>query len=331
MASTLRSTASYSGLDQNFVINLPAGTEDGDLMVMSYSSSNHDDPVATLAGWTQIEAVGYSTSVTLGIVLFYKVASGEPSSYTWAQNATRGCNAKMASFYDDSGEGTWGLEASSGAEGTGNSLATASVTTLDNSLLLANWGYDREMLPVAPPSGMTAFGAVQQDQSGTHACYYEVVATGAATSKTLTWVTSDQMVAIAAVFSFTASAGGGGPTLTAAGSIKATTAVNGITPIGGLSGSIIGVSTNPVGKVFSEDQSADHTSQTIGGLNTGGVEGVDFEAVVGASINNAGKHVRYETATAPTAPDAAFPNTYLNKTSPAKTVDTDESTFSVEP
>lgn len=128
----------------------------------------------------------------------------------------------------------------------------------------------------------------------------------------------------------------GGPTLTAAGSVKVNTAVQNaagddIPPIGGLCGSIIGVSTNPVGVVFSEDQAADHNAQNIGGANTGGVEGTDYQAVVGASLNNAEKGIRYTTAVAPVAPDAAFANTYENKTSPAKTVDTDESTFAVEP
>ena len=120
--------------------------------------------------------------------------------------------------------------------------------------------------------------------------------------------------------------------------IDPNTPVGSIVPIGGLSGSIIGVCSNEsqaIGSpVLTPDQVADHTAVLIGGGGTGGLNGATPNtplAVKGASDNITGKTLRYETATTDVAPDAAFPNTYLNKTDPAKTVKTGEHTFSVEP
>ena len=111
-----------------------------------------------------------------------------------------------------------------------------------------------------------------------------------------------------------------------------------VASVGGLSSSVIGVSPNtaqgPDSRVLSADQASDHDARAIGGLVTGGVEGVDFMAVAvadPASNTSSGKAVRYETATSPVASGGAFPNTYLNDTDPAVTVDTGDSTFSVEP
>lgn len=113
-----------------------------------------------------------------------------------------------------------------------------------------------------------------------------------------------------------------------------------VTVVGGLSSSILGVCTNEgqdanSQRVFSEDQSSDHTATLIGGGGTGGVDGSVPNSpleIVGASDNISDKHIRYETATASdVVPDAAFPNTYLNKTYPAETVEQDGAAFSVEP
>ena len=99
----------------------------------------------------------------------------------------------------------------------------------------------------------------------------------------------------------------GQPTLTGTkGSIGSPTTVNGTPSALGLSASIIGVGTNAVGTTFSEDQAADHVSAVIGG-NDSNINVTELEVTTYDETGTTGKHIRYETAAAPVAPDGRVP------------------------
>ena len=111
-----------------------------------------------------------------------------------------------------------------------------------------------------------------------------------------------------------------------------------ITGIGGVTSSIIGVSTNQDSAevIFSETQTTNHTFAYIGG---GGTDSdgqpnpaIEHEAEVFTDGAYNGKAVRHVIADVDAAPDAAVsPSTYLNKTDPAETVEDGNHVFAEEP
>lgn len=85
------SQAPYSALGTTLVINKPAGTVDGDLLFIAIAVQD-TTVVNTLAGWTPSHSGGGANG---SIQTFYKVASGEPASYTWTSATTRACAAMI--------------------------------------------------------------------------------------------------------------------------------------------------------------------------------------------------------------------------------------------
>ncbi|MFE5140323.1 hypothetical protein ACFRDV_22045 [Streptomyces fagopyri] len=82
--------------DTTLACSVPSGTANGDVMIALISRPSSSATVTTQAGWTIIS--GFPISNTNGTVLtgFYRVASGEPASYTWAFSTGKCCIATMS-------------------------------------------------------------------------------------------------------------------------------------------------------------------------------------------------------------------------------------------
>jgi hypothetical protein len=105
MAQAIRSVsqAPYAALQANLTINAPAGVQDGDLLLIALLTEG-TVTFATLAGWTPS-----FSNITASAVIqtFYKVASGEPASYTWSCPTIRSaavmiCVSGASGVIDDS-------------------------------------------------------------------------------------------------------------------------------------------------------------------------------------------------------------------------------------
>lgn len=77
---TFINSASYSGSSGSPVVNKPTNTADRDIMFAI--AQCYGGTVTTLSGWTLVGGQGYAVNGS-NAYLYYKVASGEGSSYTW--------------------------------------------------------------------------------------------------------------------------------------------------------------------------------------------------------------------------------------------------------
>jgi hypothetical protein len=69
------------------VMNKPTNTADGDLLIMFWNYINTGGPVPTQpGGWTQLQDTAY---VANAYTIWYKTASGEPSTYTWTLDLSK--------------------------------------------------------------------------------------------------------------------------------------------------------------------------------------------------------------------------------------------------
>lgn len=89
MAQAIRSFANtpYAALGANLVVTAPAGVQNGDLLLIALLTEGTTS-FATLAGWTASYA---NIAANATIQTFYKLASGEPASWTWSCPSTRAC------------------------------------------------------------------------------------------------------------------------------------------------------------------------------------------------------------------------------------------------
>lgn len=84
-----RDSAATCNATSNPVVGLPAGTVNGDVMIMVINSKDNTAQ-ATPTGWTRIGTqLNNTTSLTTSI--FYRVANSEPSTYTLATTAVSHC------------------------------------------------------------------------------------------------------------------------------------------------------------------------------------------------------------------------------------------------
>ncbi|MBI3994435.1 MAG: hypothetical protein HY349_00525, partial [Nitrospirae bacterium] len=107
-------------------ISVPAGTIDGDVMILLMNSK--DGSVLTApAGWTPI-GTQLTQGTTIGTATFYRVASSEPASYSLAMTAVSHC-ASITTFMGV--DNTTPINISSQQADTGsNTTKTTSPTTL---------------------------------------------------------------------------------------------------------------------------------------------------------------------------------------------------------
>lgn len=125
MAIAFRSATTAQGSATSLVINVPAGTVNGDLLLL-FGTNSLPSAYNTPAGWTPLESPGIGS--TGDSALFYRVASSEPASYTLAfSSATAWDSAAVMVCYSGAAGGVRShsnnVAASSGSTGTPTSPA----------------------------------------------------------------------------------------------------------------------------------------------------------------------------------------------------------------
>jgi hypothetical protein len=94
----LGSTTPVTGTASSMVINVPAGTVNGSVMV-AVISNRGSQTINTPVGWSLIRTTtGGAFDSTPQLSTFYRVASSEPASYTWTFSASTIFSGSIATF-----------------------------------------------------------------------------------------------------------------------------------------------------------------------------------------------------------------------------------------
>jgi hypothetical protein len=131
---SIRAMTTATSFGTTTTINLPAGTVNGDVLVMFISRNSTSATTATApAGWSTI----FNTSATNGASIFWKVASSEPASYTVTLGST--VNAGTVSLFTLA-NAAFTLSVTirhSSATSSTPTMGTASTPTSDNSIVFS--------------------------------------------------------------------------------------------------------------------------------------------------------------------------------------------------
>lgn len=192
MAIAFRSSATgQSSANTNLVVNVPAGVQDGDFLVLFVVADTDTATITLPAGWTEMPGSPQTRAGSLTGRCAYRIASSEPASYTVTfSGSSAGTGAVMAAYFDTV---SLGLDTSSGntfAASTTHTLTGIS-SAIDNEMLVCCFASDAGT-SYTPPSGMTERADFQPSTSLTMMlCDVAQAAAGASGNKSATAVTSD--------------------------------------------------------------------------------------------------------------------------------------------
>jgi hypothetical protein len=142
----------------SLVINKPTGVADGDLLVFAGITDNAATVFATLAGWTKLHDIQPNSQYNHQV--FYKIAAGEPASYTWT--ITGGSPKSAGIMGNVTGAGsTVDVQSLTFAPSSTNIVITDITPTRANQMLF--WICSRTTVAstsnILPPPNETARGA----------------------------------------------------------------------------------------------------------------------------------------------------------------------------
>jgi hypothetical protein len=129
----INSAAGNTPSANNVTVNVPAGVADGNLLVAVYTNSNAALTVTPPGGWTQI--ADSATTVTPRLVLYFRIASSEPASYTWNTSASAAQDVLILAYDQMATSPLDGTVTTNTGTAT-TATATGLTTTNDNSLLV---------------------------------------------------------------------------------------------------------------------------------------------------------------------------------------------------
>jgi hypothetical protein len=187
---------------------MPTGTVVGDLMIATVTHDVGGTTLSAPAGWTLIQPASPG-SEAIRTRSWYRVAeAGESGPYTFTASDTDSMLAQIVTFYESTGVNVagWTLEDSSYTYQEGSdSMTSTSVTGVPGCLLYLAEAHDDNQGVSAAPSGMTMLYE-EQTTGNALATYYEF-RDGGGVSKDITWQTVDELAAVAAIFSWSATSG----------------------------------------------------------------------------------------------------------------------------
>jgi hypothetical protein len=151
-------TESAGTNETTLTITLPAGVQDGDLMVALLAAGGGSNNVGDWAnvGWTW--AVEYTTSPNLAVA--YRVASSEGSTVSFT--TTNAC--KLSGVIRVFRGATWGVTGTPGT-GSSNTLTAPGITVIDdNSILLGHFAQASDPVEWTNNTGMTKVEELDNDE-----------------------------------------------------------------------------------------------------------------------------------------------------------------------
>ena len=132
-------------------VNVPSGTQDGDVMIAFISSTS--TPAAHGTGWSDVIITQPRAGEDFGV--FYRVASSEPASYTWSWGAGGGVGA-IVTYRDVDFVAPIDVTGAAGtAETSGTTITAPTITTLSAQALLVTAYSIRTASTFSTPTDMT--------------------------------------------------------------------------------------------------------------------------------------------------------------------------------
>lgn len=202
-----------------WVTEKPAGTSNGDLLVTFMVMNDGVEVVTTLSGWTLMHGDITPLTNDLRAQVFYKIASNEPSSWTWTTTSSRGiiCTGRITGVLTSDPINV-SSDNTNDDNSSENQTSSNITTTVADTLVVFFAGLDESSSKgsgayFTPPAGMTE----EVDFEGGSFTYMgiftlDVAAAGAVGTKTTVTADNDSSgMAIFAVSPSTAPAPTGPP------------------------------------------------------------------------------------------------------------------------
>lgn len=184
MAIAYRSSSNANnGATTTLVVTKPSGVIDNDVMLAFVYANDPNSAITTLAGWTKIRELSATVgNYTANHSAYYKVASSEGASYTWAfpSGSTR-ASVVISAFTGVDTSDVVDVENGQGNDDAAGFVAPTITTTGDNKMLIYGTCRDDGVVSnySAMPSGMTQ--AINVSSAGAQCIAYEAFATAGAT------------------------------------------------------------------------------------------------------------------------------------------------------
>jgi hypothetical protein len=208
MAYTYRSNSSQgNGSGLGLTVNKPAGTADGDLIVVvGYLESDTNTWSSVGSGFTEVKNI--DNTGLFDLRMWYKWASGEPASWTWTPSSSNWRTVLVASYSGGSGSGTQpDVSSSDQADGSVPQSAPSVTTTVNDDVLVFGYGNFQGN----NPSGVTGAATnLRVTLGGTALSDANFATAGATGISDASGVGSADYAAVHVAFLLTGSGGGGG-------------------------------------------------------------------------------------------------------------------------
>jgi hypothetical protein len=151
---SFRSSSNGSGSLSNFSVNKPAGTIDGDFLV-AFQASRAETP-SPPSGWSLVGTVGAYNGGIGSLQGYYKVASGEPASYTF------NCSIGDSLAYIVTIQNGSAKDSSAATSTTGTSTAHAGGATASQAsdIVLCAFAAAVNAAAFSPDGGLTDLGTI---------------------------------------------------------------------------------------------------------------------------------------------------------------------------
>ena len=167
-------TDSGSSNATTLTLNVPAGVQNGDLLIAAVFGGN-----GLVGDWAQTSwtwAVEQNDAApNLGIA--YRTASSEPASYSFTTTSSRRLGGMIMAFRGAS----WDV---AGTLATATYTASAITVSQANSILIGAWGVDDANVTWTAPSGMTEISKYAGGNRANFAAYREDVNAGSTGTRT---------------------------------------------------------------------------------------------------------------------------------------------------
>jgi hypothetical protein len=158
LVPAIESSTFASDTDSNFsganAIDVPPGTQDGDLLLLVVSQDNApaSNPFSTPSGWSVFQS--YIQDTTIGMIVFSRTASSEPSSYDLSVSNLNLSNAVMLRISGTDGTPI-DVKTTNSNSSANPAVASSVTTTVDNTLVLRIATWDQSKTLTLAPSGVT--------------------------------------------------------------------------------------------------------------------------------------------------------------------------------
>lgn len=182
------------GNSEDVTVDVPSGVQDGDVLLGFYHNPDDDPLTVALSGFTQIALIGDATADDHKTGAWYRVASSEPSSYTFDSTGS-GANQTSAMIMALRGVDTSNpldvafVQGSHYIKYTDSSGAPAAITTVTNGawvVIFTSVPNSTTITDFSGPSGYTQRGEVIGNNRSAQVVTREIATAGAETPGSIT-------------------------------------------------------------------------------------------------------------------------------------------------